>query len=266
MLGVILGRGGTQELGATFWGQTELSCYDDAQHGIWGMSYKYHERAVVTNERNLTRVFDVAFDGYSGGLGQKILKWDSDSCARMKEQMLDKTTPYRGADMIIMSLQAGENTSSWPNPIIFHHSISTGSGVVVCPESGLNASNIEENCVTANNYLQEKRMNDNKNDATSAGIGRLDCYWEALGVHHWGEFDAGGQQGGQAAIEDRANIPSMAFQGTMQTFNRANAQIHEVHGSGHLGHSYVGCASVREGRGVIGAPGNSQTRFIRGGY
>ena len=34
MLCVIMGRGGTQELGATFWGQTELSCYDDAQHGI----------------------------------------------------------------------------------------------------------------------------------------------------------------------------------------------------------------------------------------
>jgi len=34
MLGIIMGRGGTQELGATFWGQTELSCYDDSQHGI----------------------------------------------------------------------------------------------------------------------------------------------------------------------------------------------------------------------------------------
>ena len=40
MLGIIMGRGGEGELGATFWGQTELSCYDDAQHGIWGMSYK----------------------------------------------------------------------------------------------------------------------------------------------------------------------------------------------------------------------------------
>jgi hypothetical protein len=37
MLTVIAGRGGTQELGATFWGQTELACYDDAQHGIWGL-------------------------------------------------------------------------------------------------------------------------------------------------------------------------------------------------------------------------------------
>jgi hypothetical protein len=74
MLTVIAGRGGTQELGATFWGQTELACYDDAQHGIWGMSYKYHERAIVTNERNLIRMFDVAFDGYAGGMDTDILK------------------------------------------------------------------------------------------------------------------------------------------------------------------------------------------------
>jgi hypothetical protein len=75
MLTVIAGRGGTQELGATFWGQTELACYDDAQHGIWGMSYKYHERAIVTNERNLIRMFDVAFDGYSGGMDTDIADW-----------------------------------------------------------------------------------------------------------------------------------------------------------------------------------------------
>jgi hypothetical protein len=58
----------------------------------------------------------------------------------------------------------------------------------------------------------------------------------------------------------------MAFQGTMSTCSENNTQMDEVRGSGHLGHSYVGCASVREGRGVIGAAGSSQTRFIRGGY
>jgi hypothetical protein len=36
MLGIILGQGG-ESLGSTFWGQTELSCYDDSMHGIWGM-------------------------------------------------------------------------------------------------------------------------------------------------------------------------------------------------------------------------------------
>jgi hypothetical protein len=43
MLAAVLGRGGSEELGSTFWGQTELSCYDDSMHGVWGMSYKYHE-------------------------------------------------------------------------------------------------------------------------------------------------------------------------------------------------------------------------------
>jgi hypothetical protein len=38
MLGVIMGRGGSDELGNTLWGQTELSCYDDSFHGVWGMS------------------------------------------------------------------------------------------------------------------------------------------------------------------------------------------------------------------------------------
>ena len=33
MLGVVLGRGGKDELGCTFWGQTELSVYDDSMHG-----------------------------------------------------------------------------------------------------------------------------------------------------------------------------------------------------------------------------------------
>ena len=33
MLGIIIGKGGLDELGATLWGQTELSCYDDSFHG-----------------------------------------------------------------------------------------------------------------------------------------------------------------------------------------------------------------------------------------
>jgi hypothetical protein len=50
MLGVIIGKGGMDHLGATLWGQTEMSVFDDGQHGVWGMTYKYHERAMVFNE------------------------------------------------------------------------------------------------------------------------------------------------------------------------------------------------------------------------
>ena len=123
MLGVVMGRGGTQELGATFWGQTELSCYDDAQHGIWGMSYKYHERAIVTNERNLIRAYDVAFDGYNGGMDQKVVDWNSrESLNEFRNKTYDRTMPYHGPSMLVMSFPHNPNISSksWPNPIVFH--------------------------------------------------------------------------------------------------------------------------------------------------
>ena len=100
MLTVIAGRGGTQELGATFWGQTELACYDDAQHGIWGMSYKYHERAIVTNERNLIRMHDVAFDGYGGGMDTDIVRLDE--LSEYTSQTYDNQPSFRGKSVIAL--------------------------------------------------------------------------------------------------------------------------------------------------------------------
>ena len=102
MLGVIVGRGGTQELGATFWGQTELACYDDAQHGLWGMSYKYHERAMVTNERNMIRMFDIAFDGYIGGMDTDVMKWSDSDTNDFLKATYDVDTPFAGASVVVM--------------------------------------------------------------------------------------------------------------------------------------------------------------------
>ena len=110
MLAVIFGRGGgPEELGATFWGQTELSCYDDSQHGILGMSYKYHERAIVNNERNLIRVFDVCFDGYCGGNDARIMRWTTDDVSEFQRASVDLTTPYSGPSFVVMSLPQYRN-------------------------------------------------------------------------------------------------------------------------------------------------------------
>ena len=103
MLSLIIGRGGTQELGATFWGQTELACFDDAQHGIWGMSYKYHERAIVTNERNLVRIFDVAFDGYNGGMSCDVVQWTDDEIRKFKEASTNTEIPFQGKSMLVFA-------------------------------------------------------------------------------------------------------------------------------------------------------------------
>ncbi len=102
MLSVIIGRDGTQELGSTFWDQTELACYDDAQHGIWGMNYKYHQCAIVTNECNLVRLFDVAFDGYNGGMGYDIMQWDADGSNEFRRDTESLDGPYRGKSMVVL--------------------------------------------------------------------------------------------------------------------------------------------------------------------
>ena len=117
MLGIIMGRGGTQELGCTFWGQTELSCYDDAQHGIWGMSYKYHERAMVTNEKNLIRVFDVAFDGYNGGMDQQCVDWNDSSSIQKFAEATYARDVHTGPSMLVMALPHNPENSRCIGPI-----------------------------------------------------------------------------------------------------------------------------------------------------
>ena len=42
----------------------------------------------------------------------------------------------------------------------------------------------------------------------------------------------------------------LAFQGTMKVYDQNGGLLEHTQGSGHLGPSYVGVASVREGRGL----------------
>ena len=116
MLTVIAGRGGTQELGATFWGQTELACYDDAQHGIWGMSYKYHERAIVTNERNLIRMHDVAFDGYGGGMDTDIV--NIDDLEKYTSQTYNNEPHFKGPSVIALHFPRFLPPREIANPLV----------------------------------------------------------------------------------------------------------------------------------------------------
>lgn len=121
MLAIIMGRGGLDELGATFWGQTELSCYDDSMHGIWGMSYKYNEKAIVINNKNLIRLWDVAYDGYNGGKDCTAVNWESEeSLHKFAEDTYEMNRPYEGASMMVMAFKNVDDTEPWPSPILFH--------------------------------------------------------------------------------------------------------------------------------------------------
>jgi len=255
MLGVIMGRGGTQELGATFWGQTELSCYDDSQHGIWGMSYKYHERAMVTNERNLIRVYDVAFDGYNGGLDQTCVEWnDRASLKKYRDCTYDRSKPYSGPSMIVMALPCAESRQAWPNPIVFHGDIASN----YCPDPEKTQGalpNLQEHMV----FSHDK----NPRGCSRATQLRYQQYMAALEMTQWASIDQSNRPAGESCVANESTSSPMAFQGSMRVISSAGQTIEEVKGSGHLGHSYVGIASVREGRGVLNpAAQHSMMRLV----
>lgn len=245
MLGIIFGRGGgPEELGATFWGQTELSVYDDTQHGIWGMSYKYHERAIVTNERNLIRVFDVAFDGYSGGCDSRIMRWDTKDTKAFREATGDTTRPYSGPSMIVFALPPHSNSfDSFPNPVVFHPSVQAADTANSIPDRGLRCPDILKHCCF---HSTEEHCA----WATPAIHAVYKLYYNALNVDGWKSMTSMGGGPGALAVADETAVNLFSFSGQMCVISK-NGNREDHQGSGHLGPSFVGVASVREGRGLL---------------
>jgi hypothetical protein len=233
MLGVIMGRGGgPEELGATYWGQTELSCYDDSQHGIWGMSYKYHERAIVTNERNLIRVYDICFDGYCGGNDSTILLWSRDALEDFKAKSSGLADAYTGPSMLIMSLPPLDNPLiAFPNPLILHTKLHNQPSAV--PDRNLRSNNYSAHAP----FLL---------DQANAQTKIYDHYYRAAGLDLWNQSH---QSPGHLAYQNETDPYMYSFQGHMATILDGHRE--EIQGSGHLGPNFVGVASVREGRGMM---------------
>jgi hypothetical protein len=257
MMGIILGQGG-ESLGSTFWGQTELSCYDDSMHGIWGMSYKYHERAIVINERNLIRLWDIAYDGYVGGKDDTAVQWDvpetgRDSVKSFNEATMDVTRPYRGPSMMVMAFHHGEAknalspgdygrsdslykteySSNWPSPIVFYDRL-TSDGQVAARADFDNLHAVEVAPFRVFN-------SDLYKNAYRPYRDKMPNFWELHTIR---------KNAGLAATENEVSSDALAFQGTMRVLSAdTGAVIQEVLGSGHHGPDFIGVASLRAGKG-----------------
>ena len=85
------------------------------------MSYKYNEKAIVINNKNLIRLWDVAYDGYNGGKDTSWVNWmDAESVETFKEQTYEMSKPYEGASMMVMAFKNVNSSDPWPSPILFH--------------------------------------------------------------------------------------------------------------------------------------------------
>jgi hypothetical protein len=242
MLGIILGQSG-DSLGNTLWGQTELSVYDDAQHGVWGMSYKYHERAIVFNEKNLIRLWDIAYDGYNGGKDDTFVDWTNDrDVEKWKEDTNDVTRDYHGKSMVVMGFfhfptapyleqRRQHFRSNWPSPIVWYQRQARNQQVV--------------GAVGAENQ--------NTIDLTEFQVFNPQLYPTYTFYEHFfrgfGELYATRKTASLASQEDETQVDCLAFQGTMKVRGRDGMQYDTVNGSGHHGLDYVGVSSVRAGKG-----------------
>jgi hypothetical protein len=255
MLGVIMGLGG-ESLGNTLWGQTELSVYDDSMHGIWGMSYKYHERAIVFNEKNLIRMWDIAYDGYNGGKDDTYVDWldeDDDNSKTgpraFQQATLDVSKNYRGPSMMVMAFvhdrsktgDDGRNVydqhfrRNWPSPIVFYDTYQSRDGQQAQEALPIDYDNVQmvnvEDFRVFNNVLYEGPYASYKN------------MMPEFRTMHMSRKTAG-----QSSADSETATDCLAFQGSMR-IKEGGAMIQEIQGSGHHGPDYVGIASVRAGKG-----------------
>jgi hypothetical protein len=261
MLGIIMGRGGIEDLGATLWGQTELSVYDDSMHGIWGMSYKYNERAIVFNQKNLIRLWDIAYDGYNGGKDCTVFDWSSeDDKSELHERTFDLTRPYEGKSMMVMSFNhADKDIPTWPSPIVFHDDIALERRDDAMHLDGEHAHTINKKNfrVFSTSPYQESRPDlgggapvENPNKE------RYNTY-----VSHMPNFTRfhNCKNAGMSSEENETNCNTLAFQGTHRVHEGGVMQSYEITGNGHHGQDFVGVASIRAGKGVKMTPTGSLT-------
>lgn len=235
MLGLIIGRGGIDNLGATLWGQTEMSVFDDGQHGVWGMTYKYHERAIVFNERNMHRMWDVAYDGYVGGKDVSIMGWEN--IQDDKECMSNLAQEYRGSSIIAVPLLQ-ESSHSLPSPCLLTDWFENANN-----QSALATSDLflHDMSIVKNNMM--KKISPQLREVISVVYKKLELH-----NNHNLIKDASA-----ATQNDESTQNLLMYAGTATWESRAQAfpeqpRIEHRTGNGHHGQDYVGVASVRNGK------------------
>jgi hypothetical protein len=213
------------------------------------MSYKYHERAMVLNEKNLIKCWDVAFNGYNGGMDDTHVDWN-----KPESDFQDKTTnlsePYSGDSMLVMAFNQ-EPSKHWPNPILLSHEGPTASGSMNTP---IDPENIHS--------IFDWKMAVFSANATNTLIEKNNCmrYMKYAANRHFPDFARLHRQrkpAGYNAQESLTEMTSLAFQGTSRVYNKRTNMDESTKGAGHLGQSYVGVASVREGKGLFWSPGSN---------
>lgn len=234
MFGIIMGKSGLDDLGATLWGQTQLECYSDSVHGIWGMSYKYNERAIVFNEKNLIRIWDIAYGAYCGGKGTDVV--NESNREEFRRNTVDNSRVYTGPDILFIPINhfLNRKKDNYPSPSRFF----------------TNDNECEKEGITTTSILPDQEF-DIGNIAAINITMQPGFKWVSECIRTLTE-----QTHLNKNIQENSQDNSTSctggvfFEGSSKCCYKDSQCPIEIQGSGHHGPDFIGVASKRNGKGM----------------
>lgn len=208
----------------------------------FGYFGRYHERAIVFNEKNLIRLWDIAYDGYNGGKEERNVNWmDAEDVYKFGKDTVDVSKNYQGASMMVMAFKHNPSSAeyrdfsrNWPSPIVFDDNYDHRERHDAGARSMVGYDNLH--VVDVNEFRVFNKP--------------LYGGYRAYRRHfpNFSELHSTRKTAGDSAREGETTTDSLAFQGTMRIKENGCVKT-EILGSGHHGPDFVGIASIRAGKG-----------------
>ena len=192
-----------------------------------------------SNERNMHRVFDLAYDGYIGGKDVQLLKWASpEQKGQFTEAMEDTSKPYDGPSVVVLPLA---NTVDWlPSPLILMDDASSkNTPTLTTPES--HAQQIHD----FRNEVMKRITDDKLKTEVQKVIAKM---YTELQMHGQGSFQ---KTAPDATISNEATHTRLAYQGTSKWVDGTGREVQYQQGCGHHGADFIGAAAVRNGKALM---------------
>lgn len=212
--------------------------------GVWGMTYKYHERAIVINERNMHRVWDVAYDGYNAGKGIAVMQWEDAAITRFKENQQDTGTDYDGDDIVVVPMHM-ENVSL-PSPMPYQTLMGDNSH----PQYITDTLVVNDMLQYTSRFYARASFDEKFRNQFDTILGNVNSQLNIVSSIQQNHSASSG------AISNETTSYRMFYQGSVRIHESATP-MREVTGCGHHGPDYTGVASVRNGKSIVhsAAPG-----------
>ena len=192
-----------------------------------------HERAIVINERNMHRVWDVSYDGYTNGKGVAIMNWEEADIKTFKSDQQETGSDFDGKDIIVIPMNMP--CKMIPSPMPYK---------VFSPNAAISQHVTDDLSVEDMNTFTQKFFS----KSSLSGYGQtfqniMDRVNQKLnivsGLHE-------SRSATSAAMANESTLCRMFYQGTVKYKEGIQETI--VTGCGHHGPDYPGVASVRNGK------------------